>query len=76
MISIKTKEEILIMREGGCILALVFEELADSLKPGVRHNELDKRAKKFIENMNGIISLEQSEEYKGSVFTFSLPIAT
>ncbi len=42
MISVKTKEEIEIMREGGHILAAILESAKDFAKPGVTTMEIDK----------------------------------
>ena len=41
MISIKSKSEIEIMREGGRILAAAFEKVREAAKPGVTTQELD-----------------------------------
>ena len=48
MVSIKTKKEIKILREGGKILAFVLHEVAKNAKPGVMTMELDKLAEKLI----------------------------
>lgn len=47
-ISIKTYEEINIMREGGKILAKTHEETAKLIKPGISTLELDQFAEDFI----------------------------
>lgn len=48
MITIKTKEEIDILREGGKRHALILRELADMVKPGVTSLDLENRAKQLI----------------------------
>lgn len=48
MITIKTKEEIDILREGGKRHAFILRELADMVKPGVTTLDLENRAKQLI----------------------------
>lgn len=48
MISIKTPEEIAIMREGGRILAQIMHELIAEVKPGVSTGQLDNSAARKI----------------------------
>ncbi len=48
MITIKTKEEIDILREGGKRHAFILRELADMVKPGVTTLDLENRAKELI----------------------------
>jgi len=48
MITIKTKEEIDILREGGKRHAFILHELADMVKPGVTTLDLENRAKELI----------------------------
>jgi len=50
MISLKTKEEIEIMREGGKILAKIMEELEKAVKPGITTKELNRLAESLIFN--------------------------
>jgi methionyl aminopeptidase len=49
MISIKTTQEIAIMREGGHMLAQIMKELIAAVQPGISTGELDKLAKQKIE---------------------------
>jgi len=51
MITIKTQEEIQIMRESGKILALAIKELEKIARPGITTLELDKAAEAFILSM-------------------------
>jgi len=48
MITIKTKEEIATLREGGKRHALILRELATMVKPGVRASDLEDRARELI----------------------------
>lgn len=48
MITIKTREEIEVMREGGKILAEILKELARAIKPGDPTSKLEQRARKLI----------------------------
>lgn len=48
MITIKTLEEIKIMRQGGEILAKILNEVAKAIKPGITTKELDKLASELI----------------------------
>ena len=48
MISIKSKEEIEIMREGGRILAGILEKLRAEVKPGTSVAKLDKLARELV----------------------------
>jgi len=48
MITIKTKEDIAILREGGRRHAEILRELAKMVKPGVRSSELEDAARKMI----------------------------
>lgn len=48
-ISIKTKEEIAILREGGCRLATILKEVADAVAPGISSLELNSLAERLIQ---------------------------
>lgn len=50
MITIKSAREIEIMKEAGRIVALVHEEMAKQIKPGVTTKQLDKIAEKIIKD--------------------------
>ncbi|MFV0255431.1 MAG: type I methionyl aminopeptidase [Erysipelotrichaceae bacterium] len=50
MISIKSPREIKLMREAGRIVALVHQEMAKMIKPGVTTLELDQAAAKIIKD--------------------------
>jgi len=53
MITIKSKEEIEIMRAGGRILADVLQKVAGKIKPGITAKDLDKLARELVFSMNG-----------------------
>jgi methionyl aminopeptidase len=48
MISIKTPQQIEIMREGGKILATILNEVAKAVQPGISTKELDELAQELI----------------------------
>lgn len=53
MITIKTKEEIEIMREGGKILAQIMKELEEMVKPGITTQELNRAAEALVLSSGG-----------------------
>jgi methionyl aminopeptidase len=67
MINIKTQEEIIIMKEGGKILAKVLKELEKQALPGITTLELDRAAEALI------LSLGAKPGFKGyDGFPYSL----
>lgn len=54
MITIKTKEEILILREGGRKLAEILEKIKEAVKPGVTTKKLDSLAERLIFSAGGV----------------------
>ena len=58
MISIKTKEEIEIMAEGGKLLAKIMKELEKQVRPGITTKELDKVAEDLILKSGGKCSFK------------------
>jgi len=48
MITIKTKEEIAVMRQGGNILASILAKLGEMVKPGITTADLEKEANRLI----------------------------
>ncbi|MDO7788904.1 type I methionyl aminopeptidase [Desulforamulus aquiferis] len=48
MIVIKTERELTYMRDAGRVVAEVFEEIKDAIKPGVTTKELDAKAEDYI----------------------------
>jgi len=63
MISIKTKEEIALMAEGGKILAKIIKELAKKVQPGIKTRQLEKIAEKLILESGGKCSFKGYEKY-------------
>ncbi len=53
MLTLKTKEEIGILREGGAILSRVLGEVAGYVKPGVTTGELDELAERLMREAGG-----------------------
>lgn len=58
MISLKTKEEIGIMQEGGKILAKIIRKLEQEVRPGVSTKELDRLAESLILSFGGKCSFK------------------
>lgn len=48
MVNIKTEKEIQIMKEGGKILGEILNKLADTVKPGMTTNDLEKLARELV----------------------------
>ncbi len=67
VISIKTNEEIALMRESGHLLAKVHEELHDALRPGISTLELDEIGEKTIRSLGGIPNCKDYEGFPASV---------
>lgn len=70
MITIKTPEEIKILREGGKILASVLLQVADKAKPGVADVELDDYVEFLIKKAGGEPAFKN---YKGRSDRFPFP---
>lgn len=72
-ISIKTKEEIGILREGGRYLAKILQELVLATKPGISTFDLDVLAEKLMRDIGGRPSFKgyagrgDLEPYPGSI---------
>lgn len=66
-ISIKTKEEINIMREGGKILAKCLKETANMAKAGISTIELDEFAEKFLLSHGGRPSFKGYQGYPATI---------
>ena len=67
MISLKTKEEIAIMRTGGKILAEVLQEVIENAKIGISELELDRMAEKLILRKGGEPGFKKVEGYKHTI---------
>ena len=61
--TIKTPEEIKIMREGGKILAKIMKELEKKVKPGITTKELDRLAEGLVLSYEGKCSFKDYEGY-------------
>lgn len=66
-VTIKTPEEIELMREAGRLLALVHEELEKSIRPGISTKEIDKIGEECIRSYGCIPSFLGYEGYPASV---------
>jgi len=66
-VTIKSEQEIQLMREAGNILATVHEELAKLIKPGITSYELDRHAYELIKEFGCIPSFLNYEGYPASL---------
>ncbi|GMQ58005.1 type I methionyl aminopeptidase [Vallitalea sediminicola] len=66
-ITIKTNEEIAIMREAGKIVAGAHELLESMIKPGISTFDLDKAAEEFIRSKNAIPSFKDYNGYPANI---------
>ncbi|MFH1820375.1 MAG: type I methionyl aminopeptidase [Candidatus Nealsonbacteria bacterium] len=69
MITIKSKEEIKIMAEGGQILASVMKELEKKAKPGVSTQELNRAAEALILKSGGKCSFKGYDGFPACLCT-------
>ena len=69
MITIKTPQEIQIMKEGGKMLAQILEELAEGIAPGVTTKELDTKAEKLIVAAGAKVAFKRYQGFPGTVCT-------
>ena len=76
MISIKTKEEIEILAEGGKILAKIMRELAKRVKPGITTKELDRLAESLILKSGGKCSFKGYKDNGYSAIPFPACLCT
>jgi methionyl aminopeptidase len=67
VISLKTREEIGVMRKGGKILAEVLKEVADNVKIGVSELDLDKLAEKLILEKGAEPGFKKVDGYKHAI---------
>ncbi len=70
MITVKTPEEIKVLRKGGKILAFVLYQVAEKAKPGIATIELDELAEKLIRENDGEPSFKN---YKTAFDKISYP---
>ncbi|RKM60779.1 type I methionyl aminopeptidase [Butyrivibrio sp. XB500-5] len=66
-ISIKTEQEIDLMRQSGHLLAKVHEELHAALRPGISTYELDEIGEKTIRALGGIPNCKNYEGFPASM---------
>jgi len=69
MITIKSKREILLMKEAGRIVALAHQEVKKHIKPGVTTYELDQIVEKVIRDHNATPSFKGYGGFPGSACT-------
>lgn len=66
-VTVKTDEEIALMREAGRILAITHQELERALKPGMSTLELDRKAEEIIRSYGCIPSFLNYEGFPNSI---------
>ena len=67
MVSIKTKEEIALIKESGHITYMCHQHLKDLIAPGVTTKFLDEEAGRFIRSQGGVPSCLNYEGYPGNI---------
>lgn len=67
MISIKSKNEIELMKKAGEIVGIVLNRLEEVVKPGITTKELDAIAEKMIRDYGAIPSFKGYKGYPGAV---------
>ncbi len=75
MISLKTKEDIKAMREGGRKLAQIMEELRKNVKPGISTLEINKLAEKLVFDAGGKPSFKGYEDSSGRKFPATICVS-
>lgn len=66
-VTIKSKQEIELMREAGRILAIVHDELASIIKPGITTLEIDKKGYEVIQSFGCTPSFLNYSGYPASI---------
>lgn len=66
-VTIKSEREIELMREAGRRLALVHEELAKIIRPGISTKEIDRVCEELIRSYGGVPNFLNYQGYPGSV---------
>ena len=69
MITLKNKEQIKNLRESGAILASVFDELQNFIKPGITPLDIDKYVREMLKKQNSIASFLGYENYPAAICT-------
>lgn len=67
MITIKSKNEIDLMKEAGKIVAIALEKIEEAIKPGVTTFELDRVAEEVIRKFGAIPSFKGYKGFPGAI---------
>lgn len=67
MITIKSKEEIELMRKAGYLVSLTHQYLKPFIKPGITTKELDTLAERFIKEHDGVPTCKGYEGYPATL---------
>ena len=69
MITIKTEDEIALMRESGRLLAIMHDELAEMIRPGISTLDIDKKGEELIRKLGGIPNFKNYNGFPASICT-------
>lgn len=69
MITIKSENEIALMRESGRLLAIVHDELAEMIKPGISTMDINLKGEELIAKLGGIPNFKNYNGYPASICT-------
>ncbi len=69
MTKLKTKKEISVMREGGSLLAQAMAELKEETRPGMATKELDRLARRIIDEKGGKPSFLNYQGFPAAICT-------
>jgi len=75
MITIKSKEEIEIMRRSGRILAEVLRHVSEKVQPGISAKDLDKQARELVFSMGGRPSFLNYSPHGGEGYPAALCVS-
>ena len=67
MITIKSKDEIELMRHAGYLVSLTHQYLKPFIKPGITTGELDRLAEEFIVSHDGVPSCKGYEGFPATL---------
>lgn len=67
MITIKTEDEVALMRESCRLIAIVHDEMAEIIKPGISTLDIDKFGDALIRKLGGIPNFKNYNGYPASI---------
>lgn len=69
MISLKSEEEILLMRRAGHVIATILDEIVEIIRPGITTLELDEAAKRKILDEDCVPAFKGYKGFPGNICT-------